>query len=199
VIAMVERKKIYPNPKFGSIEEEDKYWATHSPLDEGYSAEIQKEKQKRSSFLTIRLTGEELTQLRDLASSKGMGPSTYIRTLIKGSLTPMKHAELALSESAQRFQVIAQELVYDRKADRKSAVKDKAKEQYKALPEAFYILELSKVLGTQEKTNNLTAAITLNIFDQLISNACIKVIIPDDPEYDEMKRLINERADAAKK
>jgi predicted DNA binding CopG/RHH family protein len=92
VITMAEKKKIYPNPKFKSFEEEDKYWATHGPLEEGYDVEVQKERQKHSSFLTIRLTGEELTQLRDLAMSKGMGPSTYIRTLIKDALTSREHA-----------------------------------------------------------------------------------------------------------
>ena len=28
--------KYYPNPKFSSWKEEDEYWKTHSPLDEGY-------------------------------------------------------------------------------------------------------------------------------------------------------------------
>jgi predicted DNA binding CopG/RHH family protein len=199
VIAMAEKKKTYPNPRFGSITEEDEYWAKHSPLDDGYSGEIQKEKQKRSSFLTIRLTGEELTQLRDIASSKGVGPSTFIRTLIKDALTPRERAELSLSESSQRFQSIVQGLAYDRKAGGTSAVKDKAKEQYRALHEAFYILELSKVLGTQEKINNLTAAITLNIFDQLISDACVKVITSGDAEFDEIKRITNDRSGTAKK
>jgi hypothetical protein len=199
VITMEEKKKIYPNPKFGSIEEEEKYWTTHSPLDEGYSAEIQKKKQKRSSFLTIRLTGEELTQLRDISSSKGMGPSTFIRTLIKDVLSPREQAELALSESAQQFQSILQDLAYDRKAGGTSSVKDKAKEQYRAFNEAFCILQLSKAPITHEIFNNLTAAITQNIFNQFVSNACVKVITPDDPEYDEMKRMTNEQTSKAKK
>ncbi len=195
---MAEKKEIYPNPRFGSITEEDEYWANHSPLDEGYSGEIQKEKQKRSSFLTIRLTGEELTQLRDCASSKGMGPSTYIRTLIKGALTPREHTELALSESAQRFQSILQGLAYDRKAGGTTAVKDKAKEQYQDFLDAFCILEPSKSPLTQEKMNNITTAI-IPIIYQFISNACVKVITPGDIEFDEMKRITNERTGTAKK
>ena len=169
---MAEKKKIYPNPKFGSFEEEDKYWASHSPLDEGYPAEIQKEKQKRSSFLTIRLTGEELTQLRDISSSKGMGPSTFIRTLIQNALTPREQAELTLSKSGQQLQSIVQKLVSDKKAGGTLLVKDKAKEQYEVPPEAFCILQLSK--------------------------ACVKVITPADAEFDEMKRLTNERAGTAR-
>jgi len=173
VIDMAEKKRTYPNPKFGSAEEENKYWATHSPLDEGYAGVIQKEKQKRSSFLTIRLTGEELTQLRDISSSKGMGPSTYIRAMIKDALKPGGRAELALSESAQHFHSIMQGLTYERKAGGKSAVRDKAQEQYEALPEAFCILQISK--------------------------SCVKVITPADAGFDEMKRIIDGRTVTARK
>jgi hypothetical protein len=196
---MTEKKKIYPNPRFGSVEEEEKYWAAHSPLSEGYDGDIQKEKQKRSSFLTIRLTGEELTQLRDLSSSRGMGPSTFIRTLIKDALTPSEQAELALSKSAQQVKSIVQELVYDRKTEGKSAVKDKAIKQYTATQEAFCILELSKAPTTQEKMNALTSAITLNILEQFISTTCVKVITPDDTEFAEIKRITKEGAGRAKK
>jgi len=33
-------KTEYPVPKFNSPEEEDRYWQTHSPLEEGYKGEI---------------------------------------------------------------------------------------------------------------------------------------------------------------
>ena len=75
---MTKKAKQYPNPRFSSLEEEDEYWKTHSPLDEGYKGEVQKSKQKRSSFLSIRLTGEEITKLRNVAAKFGMGPSTYV-------------------------------------------------------------------------------------------------------------------------
>jgi len=199
VIAMTEKKKIYPNPRFSSVEEEDKYWAIHSPLDEGYAVANQKEKQKRSSFLTIRLTGGELIQLRDLSSARGMGPSTFIRTLIKDVLTSTEQTELAPSKSAQQVKSIVQELVYDRKAGEKSAVKDKAIKQYAATQETFCILELSKAPITQEQMNALTTTITLNILDQFITNTCIKVIAPGDVEFAEIKRITKEGAGKAKK
>lgn len=198
-MTMTEKKKIYPNPRFGSVEEEDKYWATHSPLDEGYAGEIQKGKQKRSSFLTIRLTGEELTQLRDLSSARGMGPSTFIRTLIKAALIPGEQAQLAVSEGAQQLRSIVQKLVYDKKGGETSVAKDKAIKKYTATQEAFCILELSKAPITQEKMNALTATITLNILDKFISNACVKVITPGDAGFSEIKRITKEGAGKAKK
>ncbi len=79
---MAKKAKQYPNPRFSSLEEEDEYWKTHSPLDEGYEGEVQKSKQQRSSFLSVRLTGDELTKLRDIAAKFGTGPSTYARHVL---------------------------------------------------------------------------------------------------------------------
>jgi len=79
---MANRKKEYPVPKFSSLEEEDKFWQSHSPLIEGYEGKVQKKKQNRASFLSIRLTGEQLAQLREIATHYGLGPSTYARQLL---------------------------------------------------------------------------------------------------------------------
>ena len=52
---------------------------------EGYEGKIQKKKQNRASFLSIRLTGEELVRLREIATRYGLEPSTYARqVLIQG-------------------------------------------------------------------------------------------------------------------
>ncbi len=165
---MAEKKKIYPNPKFTSFEEEDKYWATHGPLEEGYGVEVQAERQKHSSFLTVRLTGEELTQLRNLAMAKGMGSSTYIRTLIKDALMPREHATLS--------------------------VKDKAKEQYSAQGETYCILELSKPLISEERMRDIAEALGTEILDQLIPGPCAKIISQGDPGFAEIKRMAKKKA-----
>lgn len=71
-------------PEFQSLEEERRYWETHGPLAEGHKGRINKPKvgQKRSSFLAVRLTGEELTQLRDIAAKQGLGTSTFARVVL---------------------------------------------------------------------------------------------------------------------
>ena len=79
---MPNKSKQYPIPKFKNIEEEDKFWQSHSPLMEGYEGKVQKKKQNRASFLSIRLTGEELAQLRQRSLHYGLGPSTYARQII---------------------------------------------------------------------------------------------------------------------
>ncbi len=72
-------------PEFKSLDEEREYWEARGPLAEGHKGRINKPQpdQKRSSFLSIRLTGEELTQLRDMAAEFGMGPSTYARQVLR--------------------------------------------------------------------------------------------------------------------
>ena len=75
-------KKQYTNPQFASVEEEEEYWQNHSPLAEGYEGTVQHERQRRSSYLALRLSGEELNTLRDVAQKAGIGPTTLARNLI---------------------------------------------------------------------------------------------------------------------
>jgi len=75
-------KKQYPNPGFGTAEEEAAFWREHSPLVEGYEGRVQRKRQKRSSYLALRLSGEELDTLRDAAEKAGVGPTTLARNLI---------------------------------------------------------------------------------------------------------------------
>jgi len=79
---MESKNKQYPVPEFQSLEEEERYWQSHSPLMEGYKGKVQRRNQPRESFLTIRLTGDELAELRQTARQYGLGPSTYARQLL---------------------------------------------------------------------------------------------------------------------
>ena len=71
-------------PEFESLEEEREYWETRGPLAEEHKGRINKPKpaQRRSSFLAVRLTGEELTHLRDMAAKQGLGTSTFARLIL---------------------------------------------------------------------------------------------------------------------
>jgi len=82
-------------PEFKTLKEEKEYWEARGPLAEGREGTINKPKakQKRSSFLAVRLTGEELTQLRDLAAKQGLGPSTYARILLTSVIEPREQFE----------------------------------------------------------------------------------------------------------
>lgn len=82
----VMKTKRYPNPQFHSFEEEEKYWEEHGPLAEGHRGRWHKPKEgeKHSSFLCVRLTGSEITELRDIAKQAGLGPCTYARLVLTG-------------------------------------------------------------------------------------------------------------------
>jgi hypothetical protein len=75
-------------PEFPSLEEEREYWEARGPLAEGRKGRINKPKprQKRSSFLAVRLTGQELTRLRDIAARQGLGPSTFARLVLTSTI-----------------------------------------------------------------------------------------------------------------
>ena len=80
----MEGKRDTGIPEFESLEEEKEYWEARGPLAEGHKGRINKPKsaQRRSSFLAVRLTGEELTHLRDMAAKQGLGTSTLARLLL---------------------------------------------------------------------------------------------------------------------
>lgn len=88
----MEKKKEKGLPKFQSLEEEKEYWEARGPLAEGRKGRINKPKpkQKRSSFLSVRLTGEEITALRDVAAIFYTTPSELARGAILDSVKRFK-------------------------------------------------------------------------------------------------------------
>jgi hypothetical protein len=87
-------------PVFKSLEEEREYWEARGPLAEGHKGTVNKPRarQKRSSFLAVRLTGEELTRLRDMAAKQGVGTSTFARTLLIAALKQKESPMITLDE-----------------------------------------------------------------------------------------------------
>jgi hypothetical protein len=77
-------KKDEKIPEFKTPEEEREYWEARGPLAPGNRGRINKPipGQKHSSFLAVRMTGTEITKLRDIAAKQGLGISTYARILL---------------------------------------------------------------------------------------------------------------------
>ena len=67
--------------KFATIEEEARFWDTHSTAD--YESEFRPVRtrfaKRLSTGVTIRLDPHTLQQLRTLAHERGIGPTTLIR------------------------------------------------------------------------------------------------------------------------
>lgn len=72
-------------PEFNSLEEEKAYWEERAKAPGRW---IENKPQKRSSFLAVRLNGEEITRLRDAAAKQGVPLSTFTRqALVKAGET----------------------------------------------------------------------------------------------------------------
>jgi hypothetical protein len=73
-----------PTNRFKNEKEERDYWEARGPLAPGARGIINKPvtREKRSSFLSIRLSAKEITQLRDLASKSELGPSTFAQHIL---------------------------------------------------------------------------------------------------------------------
>ena len=71
-------------PEFQSLEEERGYWEVRGPLADEHKGRLNRPRsgQKRSSFLAVRLTGEEIATLRDIAAKQGLGPSTFAQIVL---------------------------------------------------------------------------------------------------------------------
>jgi len=187
---MTERAKQYPNPRFSSLEKEDEYWKTHSPLDEGYKGEVQKSKQKRSSFLSIRLTGDELTRLRDMAAKFGMGPSTYARQVLK--LTTEQEYLGIPSFPPSSF---LRPPLYD------STDKHEIKLRY---PRESKLASVAKSILSDGKAGNRICILDPDEIEvapdtmQALLNAIVKacratVVTPEDDDYNTVQRIVKAR------
>lgn len=80
-ITMRENKSV---PEFDSFEEEREDLESRGPLAKGYKSVLSRpeSEQNRTSFLSVRLTGEELDKLGAIARERGVGPSTFARMVL---------------------------------------------------------------------------------------------------------------------
>ncbi len=75
-----------------SLEEEREYWEARGPLAEGHRGRLNKPSPdvQRCSFLSLRMSGAELTRLRDLAMQFDCGPSTFARRVLVAVMDQME-------------------------------------------------------------------------------------------------------------
>lgn len=72
-------------PDFGTEEEAQAFWDSHSPEDfpgEFAEAKVEFDRPLIKRGLTVKLSEETISQLRELAKAQGIGPSTLARIWI---------------------------------------------------------------------------------------------------------------------
>lgn len=83
---------ITPAPPFQTIEEEANFWDTHDFTEhsEGFEQVEARFAPNLSQGITIRLTVQDLRDLRQVATKKGIGVSSLARMWIKQTLDTEK-------------------------------------------------------------------------------------------------------------
>lgn len=121
-------------PNFKSLEEEKAYWEARGPLAEGHTGRVSKpgRREKRSSFLVIRLTGEELTRLRDIAAEQGLGPSTFARLSLKRAIEhdSMRYQSTG-NEIADKLMERLSEMLEEHRSKKAFIIHDRARTERK--------------------------------------------------------------------
>ena len=168
----MEREKENKLPEFQSLEEEKEYWEARGPLAEGHKGRINKPKpnQKRSSFLSVRLTGEEITALRDVAAIFYTTPSELARGAILESVQRFKslyerdQKERERLEEALRYGFHSSTKPLDLKNQASDATLEDARLYWKRIIEenpkaALYhtaLLILENLLGGSDKSVSIS-------------------------------------------
>lgn len=92
MIKAKRRNKLNRIPEFKNLEEEAKFWDTHSTVD--YEHEFKPAKvcfaKNLSQGITVRFDPESLAGLRELAHEQGIGPTTLARIWILEQLRQEK-------------------------------------------------------------------------------------------------------------
>ncbi len=158
---MNNKSKQYPNPRFSSIEEEDTYWKNHSPLDEGFKGEVETSEQKRSSFLSVRMTGDELSQLKEEAANLGLGTSTYARLILTQAITRQKNSAQYTFGSVDN--------------NRWNCATNPGHQ-------GIYIVNTDDI--------NITPDIVHSMFRMICNMSNCRVVTPDDADYEIVKPLV---------
>lgn len=87
-IKMVKKGTIKPIPPFKTLEEEAKFWDTHSAVDEiNEGTTVGFHRANKTHTITIRFEPKKLQSLREKADRMGVGPTTLARMWITEKLS----------------------------------------------------------------------------------------------------------------
>ena len=168
-------------------EREDRdYWEKRGPLADKKVARVNQpvSKDKRESFLSIRLSGSEITELRDLASKYDSGPSTLARNILVSILTKAKEPSVNATQAITLndiFQGVAGTLpqgFIDRYSDlfKSATIGDENNP-------SMLIMSQSQLKEAQDMGKSF--------FIKLIQllNPNLKIVTPEDENYEKIKSL----------
>lgn len=169
-------------PKFQSLEEEREYWEARGSLAEGHKGRVNRPKsgQKRSSFLAVRLTGEELTRLRDMAVRQGLGPSTFARLVLLSAIESQNQTKaVTLDQLIGLFEGILP-----------NEVKEKGRTLFKNV--ALGDPNNPSMLIVDGKQQKEFEKFTVLCLKTILASMGIRLIVPESKTYEKVRELVTE-------
>lgn len=167
-------------PEFQSLQQEKEYWEARGPLAAGHKGRTHKPQpgQKRSSFLVVRLTGEELKRLRDTAAKQGLGPSTFAR--------------LVLTQQVERDESMPKTLTLEKLksalASNLSQVdKDRFEDFFRNIAIGDPDNPLCLVFAGERKNWEEVSSVVLA---RLLALVGVKVVIPREEDYERVEEIV---------
>jgi hypothetical protein len=174
--------------KFKSSEEERAYWEKRGPLAKGARNQLVKpfSHKKLESFLSIRLSGKELTEFRDLADKCGRGPSTFGREIL---LAVLNYFNAPSVDSGKR-QIPIQDICRDLAAKMPEDFKEKMTDLMKSSiigdvnKPSLLVFDPSQIKELEEISSKMLALLIES------TNPNVKVVTPSDQKYEKVKSLL---------
>ncbi|MBI2934731.1 MAG: hypothetical protein HYY29_04070 [Chloroflexi bacterium] len=181
----IEDKKV---PQFKSFEEEREYWEARGPFGEGHRARLNRPSPgaQRGSFLTVRMSGAEITRLRDVAIKFDCGPSTLARRILIAFIDQME--KLGKMEARKDDRTLTLEEICESVEEKIPApLKDRLEKLVKAAmlgDRSFILVDPAQMPELEE--------VSAKLISMLIETAApsVRVITPYDSNYEKVKSAI---------
>ena len=169
-------------PKFESEEKEAEYWDTHSPLALEAEPKAQKVQVRgaKDRPVTIRLDSGTRRKLEELATRRGVGPSTLARSILLSAIE--------YSDSSSTRGVNLGDLVYLLEPNLTSAIKERASNtaKYRTASDtdspALLLLDKSQM--------NKLGELSLKAISILFESYGVQVIAQEHAKYKQVKTLV---------
>jgi len=171
-------------PQFETEEQEAEYWDTHSPLDLAAKPKAQKVRVRgtKDRPITIRLDSESRSKLNKLADERGLGPSTFARSVLMSAIEQrgylLKTINLDANLDAIR-NMVEQNLPQSIKEQAENLAKDASIGDPNN--PAFLLLDRSQM--------NEWGELGSKVFSTLLAMYGVQVITPEDM-YEKTKALV---------
>lgn len=167
-------------PQFETEEQEAEYWDTHSPLDITAEPKTQKIRVRgaKDRPITIRLDSESRLKLNKLAAERGLGPSTFARSILMSAIENRGNLPKSISLDDLR-DIVEQNLP--------QSIKDRAENLAKDVSigepnnPAFLLLDRSQ--------RNEWGELGLHVLSTLLAMYGVQVNTPEDT-YEKAKTLV---------